>query len=59
MRQANNGTEQEGMFQDEACNQCVEKITHLKGLIEIEEKKLFKAMRNAKKTSLSLIRTSF
>ena len=47
MQQGDNGNEQEGDFQDEVCDQCVEKITHLKELIEIEERKLRKAMRNA------------
>ena len=49
MRQGNNGNDQEDGFQDETCNQHVEKITHLEGLIKSEEKKLFKAMRKAAK----------
>lgn len=42
------GSEQEGDFQDEACDRCVEKITQLEELIKIEERKLRKAMRTAK-----------
>ena len=49
MRQDNNGSDQEGVFEDELCNQHIEKITHLNELIEIEETKLFEAMRNAEK----------
>ncbi len=59
MRQGDNGSDQEGVFEDELCNQCIEKITHLAALIEIEEKKLFKAMQNAKIRPLSLISTLF
>jgi len=50
MRQADNENDQESVFQDETCNQHIEKITHLEGLIKIEEKKLFKAMRKAAKS---------
>ena len=39
---------EEDLFQDEACNQCIEKITYLESLIEIEASKLFEAMRNTK-----------
>lgn len=39
----------EDRFQDEVCNQQIEKITYLENLIKIEEKKLFKAMKEAKK----------
>lgn len=39
---------QEGVFEDEVCNECIEKITYLEELIEIEKTKLFRAMRNAK-----------
>ena len=48
MQQDDNGSDQEGDFQDADCDQQVEKITHLKALLEIEEMKLFEAMRNAK-----------
>ena len=49
MQQGKNGSEQEGDFQDEACEQCIKKITQLGELIKIEERKLRKAMRHAAK----------
>ena len=49
MRQDGNRERQEGDFEDETCNRCVTKITRLKELIEAEEAKLFKAMRDAAK----------
>ena len=49
MRQGDDGNDQESVFQDETCNQHIEKITRLEGLIKSEEKKLFKAMRKAAK----------
>lgn len=39
----------EDSFQDEVCNQQIEKITYLENLIRMEEEKLFKAMKEAKK----------
>ena len=59
MRQDDNGGDQEGDFQDKACNQHIEKITHLKALMEIEEAKLFKAMRNAKNNVIVANHPSF
>lgn len=53
MRQGDNGSDQEGVFEDELCNQCIEKITRLAALIEIEENKLFKAMRNKKTNGIA------
>ncbi len=47
MRQDDNRSVQEADFQDDTCNQCIEKITQLAALIEMEEAKLFEAMRNA------------
>ena len=47
MRQDDNRSVQEADFQDDTCNQCIEKITQLAALIEREEAKLFEAMRNA------------
>jgi len=35
----------ENIFQDELCNQYIEKISYLQSLIAIEEKKLFEAMK--------------
>jgi phage antirepressor YoqD-like protein len=49
VRQDDNRSVQEADFQDDTCNECVEKITQLAALIEIEEAKLFEAMRNATK----------
>ena len=49
MKQDDQGNNQEDDFQDETCDQHVEKITYLEGLIKIEEKKLFKAIRKAAK----------
>ena len=48
MQHDRNRSNQEDLFEDEVCNQCIERITHLGTLIEIEEAKLFKAMQNAK-----------
>ncbi len=47
VRQDDNRSVQEADFQDDTCNQCIEKITQLAALIEMEEAKLFEAMRNA------------
>lgn len=49
VRQDDNESVQEADFQDDTCNECIEKITQLSALIEIEEAKLFEAMRNAKR----------
>jgi hypothetical protein len=49
VRQDDNRSVQEADFQDDTCNECVEKITQLAVLIEIEEAKLFEAMRNAER----------
>lgn len=49
MQPGDEGSEQESGFQDEVCDQCLEKITQLEELIKIEEKKLRKAIRNAAK----------
>jgi len=48
MQQDSNSRGQEGDFEDETWDRCVAKITRLQTLINIQEMKLLKAMRNAK-----------
>ncbi len=49
MWQEDTSRKQEGDFEDETCNRCVTRITRLQALIEFEEAKLFKAMRDVAK----------
>ena len=46
----NGNDEGEELFEDEACKQHIDKITHLLELVKLEEEKLFVAMENAKKS---------
>lgn len=44
----NDDDDKDGVFHDETCRECVERITFLQELIAIQEKKMNRAMKLAK-----------